>query len=54
MALGKRLIIDARTGKQNYIETEIDLPQTATPLGGRDTTKELDDLIALLKSKGVI
>jgi len=54
MGLAKRLIVDARTGQTEYVEVEIELPEIASPLGGRDIIREFDDLVALLKSKGVV
>ncbi len=54
MAQTRILVVDAQTGKQEYKEAEVDLSPASSEIGGRDITKELDDLIALLKSKGVI
>jgi hypothetical protein len=54
MVSTKRLIIDAKTGRTEYVDAEIELSQVASVLEGRDIIKEFDDLVALLKSKKII
>ena len=54
MVSTRRLLVDAKTGREEYVDAELELLQAASLLEGRDIVREFDDLIALLKSKGVI
>ncbi len=50
----RRLLVDGKTGREEYVDVDLELRQAASSLEGRDIVKEFDDLVALLKSKGVV
>jgi len=54
MVSTKRLLLGARTSREEYVDVDLELRQAASSLEGRDIVKEFDDLVALLKSKGVV
>ncbi len=54
MVSTKRLLVDAKTGREEYVDVELELRQAASLLEGRDIVKEFDDFVVLLKSKGVV
>ncbi len=54
MVSTKRLLVDAKTGREEYVDVELELRQAASLLEGRDIVREFDDFVVLLKSKGVV
>ena len=54
MVSTKRLLVDAKTGREEYADVELEVRQATSLLEGRDIVREFDDLLVLLKSKGVI
>jgi len=54
MVSTKRLLVDAKTGREEYVDVDLELRQAASSLEVRDIVKEFDKLVVLLKSKGIV
>ncbi len=54
MVSTRRILVNAKTGREEYVDVDLEVRQAASLLEGRDIVREFDDLVVLLKSKGVV